>query len=141
MFNVEIIHLKVKDVIPIIVKFRLKKICVYLSLHQSSFQEGHHKILSMSMKYCVATKEQIGMFWKYLRFISITWFGYWFVEKILSMLSSSWWCTHVPRASANEAYKINWWQEFPILLALNYYTFMCTGNFYKYEHIYTYRKK
>ena len=81
------------------------------------------------------------MFCKYLRFISITWFGYWFVEKILSMLSSSWWCTHVPRASANEAYKINWWQEFPILLALNYYTFMCTGNFYKYEHIYTYRKK
>ena len=32
-------------------------------------------------------------------------------------------------------------QEFPILLALNYYTFMCTCIFYKYEHIYTYRKK
>ena len=27
--------------------------------------------------------------------------------------------------------------EFPVLLAFNYYTFMCTCNFYKYEHVYT----
>ena len=26
-------------------------------------------------------------------------------------------------------------QAFPILLALNYYTFMCTYDFYRYEHI------
>ena len=26
-------------------------------------------------------------------------------------------------------------QEFPILLALNYYTFMCTCDFYRYGHI------
>ena len=49
--------------------------------------------------------------------------------------------THVPRVSANKAYKTNCLQEFPILLALNYYTFMCTCNFNKYEHIYTYRNK
>ena len=29
----------------------------------------------------------------------------------------------------------NYLQEFPILLALNYYTFMCTCDFYRYEHI------
>ena len=65
------------------------------------------------------------MFCKYLRLISVTWFG-WFVEKLLSMLSSSWWWMHVPRPSANKAYKTNSWQKFPILLALDYYTFMCT---------------
>ena len=42
---------------------------------------------------------------------------------------------HVPRVSANKAYKKNCLQEFPILLALNYYTFMCTCDFYRYEHI------
>ena len=63
------------------------------------------------------------------------------MEKVLSMLSSSWWCTHVPRVSANKAYKTNCLQEFPILLALNYYTFMGTCNFSKYEHKYTYRNK
>ena len=31
--------------------------------------------------------------------------------------------------------KKNCLQEFPILLALNYYTFMCTCDFYRYEHI------
>ena len=56
-------------------------------------------------------------------------------------VSSSWWCMHVPRVSANKAYKKNCLQEFPILLALNYYTFMCTCDFYRYEHVYTYRKK
>ena len=81
------------------------------------------------------------MFCKYLRLISVTWFGYWFVEKVFSMQFSSWWCTHVPRVSANKSYKTNCLQEFPILLALNYYTFMCACNFYKYEHIYTYRNK
>ena len=50
-------------------------------------------------------------------------------------VSSSWWCMHVPRVSANKAYKKNCLQEFPILLALNYYTFMCTCDFYRYEHI------
>ena len=63
------------------------------------------------------------------------------MEKVLSKLSSSWWCTHVPRVSPNKTYKTNCSQEFPIILALNYYTFMFTCNFYKYEHIYTYRKK
>ena len=32
-------------------------------------------------------------------------------------------------------------QEFLILLALNYYTVICTCDFYRYEHVYTYRKK
>ena len=32
-------------------------------------------------------------------------------------------------------------QEFPILLALNFYAFMCTYDFYRYEKVYTYRKK
>ena len=31
--------------------------------------------------------------------------------------------------------KKNCLQEFPILLALNYYTFMCTCDFYRFEHI------
>ena len=31
--------------------------------------------------------------------------------------------------------KKNCLQEFPILLALSYYTFMCTCDFYRYEHI------
>ena len=56
------------------------------------------------------------------------------MEKVLSMLSSSWWCTHVPRISANKAYKTNCLQEFPIPLALNYYSFMCTCNLW--THIY-----
>ena len=30
-------------------------------------------------------------------------------------------------------------QEFPILLALNFYAFMCTYDFYQYEHVYSYR--
>ena len=30
-------------------------------------------------------------------------------------------------------------QEFPILLALNFYVFMCTYDFYQYQHVYTYR--
>ena len=30
-------------------------------------------------------------------------------------------------------------QEFPILLALNFYAFMCTYDFYRYEHVYSYR--
>ena len=30
-------------------------------------------------------------------------------------------------------------QEFPILLALNFYAFMCTYDFYQYQHVYTYR--
>ena len=47
----------------------------------------------------------------------------------------------VPRVSANKAYKTNCLQEFPILLALNDYTFICACNFYKCEHIYTYRNK
>ena len=42
---------------------------------------------------------------------------------------------HVPRVSANKAYKKNRLQEFPILLVLNYYTFRCTCDFYRYEHI------
>ena len=42
---------------------------------------------------------------------------------------------YVPRVSANKAYKKNCLHEFPILLALNYYTFMCTYDFYKYGHI------
>ena len=46
-----------------------------------------------------------------------------------------WWCMHVPRVSANKAYKKYCLQEFPILLALNYYTFMCTCDFYRNEHI------
>ena len=50
-------------------------------------------------------------------------------------VSSSWWCMPVPRVSANKAYKKNCFQEFPILLALNYYTFMCTCDFYRNEHI------
>ena len=32
-------------------------------------------------------------------------------------------------------------QEFPILLALSHCTFMCTCDFYRYEHVYTYRRK
>ena len=42
---------------------------------------------------------------------------------------------HVLRVSANKAYKKNCLQEFTILLALNYYTFMCTCDFYRYEHL------
>ena len=41
---------------------------------------------------------------------------------------------HVPRVSANKAYKKTCLQEFPIHLALNYYTFICTCDFYRYEH-------
>ena len=36
---------------------------------------------------------------------------------------------------SKQACKKNCSQEFPILLALNYYTFMCTCDFYRYEHI------
>ena len=50
-------------------------------------------------------------------------------------VSSSWWCMHVPRVSANKTYEKNCLQEFLILSALNYYTFMCTCDFYRYEHI------
>ena len=51
-------------------------------------------------------------------------------------VSSSWWCMYVPRVSANKAYKKkNCLQELPILLALDYYTFMCTCDFYRYGHI------
>ena len=32
-------------------------------------------------------------------------------------------------------------EEFPIILAINYCTFTCTCDFYRYEHVYTYRKK
>ena len=55
--------------------------------------------------------------------------------------SSSWWCMHVPGVSTNKAYKKNCLQEFPVLLALNYYTFMCTCDFYRYEHNKYYIKK
>ena len=48
---------------------------------------------------------------------------------------------HVPRVSANKAYRKNCLQEFPILLALNYYTFMCTCDFYRYEHIILRKRK
>ena len=44
---------------------------------------------------------------------------------------------HLPSASANKAYKTNCLEEFPILLPVNYYTYMCT---YKFEHVYTYKK-
>ena len=30
-------------------------------------------------------------------------------------------------------------QEFPILLAVNFYAFMSTYDFYQYEHVYRYR--
>ena len=50
---------------------------------------------------------------------------------------ASWLCMHVPRISANKAYRKNCLQEFPILLALNYYTFMYTCDFYRYEQVYT----
>ena len=50
-------------------------------------------------------------------------------------VSSSWWGMHVIRVSANKAYKNIFLQEFPILLALNYYTFLFNCDFYRYEHI------
>ena len=53
------------------------------------------------------------------------------------------WCTlffimvvHVCTKSLNkQGIQENCLQEFPILLALNYFTFMCTCDFYRYEHI------
>ena len=42
---------------------------------------------------------------------------------------------HVYQESQQTRYTKNCLQEFPILLALNYYTFMCTCDFYRYEHI------
>ena len=43
---------------------------------------------------------------------------------------------HVCTKSLNkQGIQENCLQEFPILLALNYFTFMCTCDFYGYEHI------
>ena len=48
---------------------------------------------------------------------------------------------HLYQESQQTRHTKNFLEEFPILLALNYYTFMCTCDFYRYEHVYTYRKK
>ena len=52
-------------------------------------------------------------------------------------VSSLWWCTHVPRGSANKTCKeeLQMFTSLQVLLALNYYTFMYTCDFYRYEHI------
>ena len=45
-----------------------------------------------------------------------------------------------PKVSANKAYKRNCVPEFPVLSVLKYYL-LCACDFYRYDHIYTYRRK
>ena len=145
----KIVLLQVKGLIHI-VKFRnKKKLHISIIRHQSSFRAVAPNIaIGLGTKYFVAIKEPIESL--YFPWRKINWhvfqiakahFSYsiWLMisEKSIMLcysvhVSSSWCCMHLPRVSANKAYKKNCLQEFRILSALNYYTFMCTCGFYRY---------
>ena len=130
-------------------KSGLKKLHISIIHHQSSFRAVAPNIaIGLGTKYFVAIKEPIESL--YFPWRKINWhvfqiakahFSYsiWLMisEKSIMLcysvhVSSSWCCMHLPRVSANKAYKKNCLQEFRILSALNYYTFMCTCGFYRY---------
>ena len=62
------------------------------------------------------------------------WFGIFWKKYYEVHVSSLWWCTHVPKVSANKAFKKNCVPEFPIFQSLKI-TFMFTCDFYRYEHV------
>ena len=119
----KIVLIKVKDLIHI-VKFRTKKNCIFLSSAISHTLERWHQILPLDWaKVFFSNKGMNGKFifpWRKINWhvfqIAKGHFSYsiWLMisEKSIMLcygihVSSSWWCMHVPRVSANKAYKKN----------------------------------